>query len=77
MFEKNGRKNVAAWTAAVISGNPKTKVDVRFLEQIIEQLITNDCRVIEESLVMNRQELPGNSLTNTEQLQLKIVAKMR
>ena len=50
MFEKNGRKNAAAWTATVITGNQNAKVDVRVLEQITEQLITNDCRVIEESL---------------------------
>ena len=50
MFEKSGRKNIEAWTAAVISGNPTARVDARVLEQITEQQITNDCRVIEESL---------------------------
>ena len=41
---------MAAWTAAVISGSQGRTADVKLLENITEQLISNDCRIIEESV---------------------------
>ncbi|MCD7751530.1 MAG: hypothetical protein LUI10_07300 [Lachnospiraceae bacterium] len=41
---------MAAWTAAVISGSQGRIADVKLLENITEQLISNDCRIIEESV---------------------------